>query len=68
MILFATKKMIIFLGKWALYKMIHNLMKRVISSVLCFKCNHHTLVIITAINIMVSHQKLIFKEIFREKI
>ena len=40
MILFATLKMIIFVGEWALYKIIPNFDKRVMSSVLWFKCNH----------------------------
>ena len=51
MILFATLKMIIFLGKWALYKIIHNLIKRIMSSVVWFKYNHQTLVTIVFINI-----------------
>ena len=51
MILFATLKMIIFLGKLALYKMIPNFDKTVMSSVLWFKCDHQTLVTIVFINI-----------------
>ena len=70
MILFATLKMIIFIGEWALYKIILNFDKTsyVISFMVQIVYNHQTLVTIVFINIQVSHQKLIFKEIFREKI